>query len=37
MVWMLKMLGLEMEPEEVAGVPPPPKEESGRRKEEEKL
>ena len=23
MVWMLKMLGLEMGPEEVAGVPPP--------------
>jgi hypothetical protein len=34
MVWMLKMLGLEMGPEEAAGVPPPPKEEGGRRKEE---
>ena len=26
MAWMLKMLGLELEPEEVAGAAPPPKE-----------
>jgi hypothetical protein len=35
LVWLLKMLGLEMEPEEVAGVPPTDKEEGERRKEEQ--
>ena len=29
MAWMLKMLGLEMGPEEVAGAAPPPREEGG--------
>jgi hypothetical protein len=29
MAWMLKMLGLELEPEEVAGAAPPPREDGG--------
>jgi hypothetical protein len=34
MAWMLKVLGLEMGPEDVAGGQPAAREEGGRRKEE---
>jgi hypothetical protein len=36
MVWMLKMLGLEMEPEEAAGGTPPSRDEGGGMRDEGK-
>jgi hypothetical protein len=36
MAWMLKMLGLELEPEEVAGAAPPSRDEGGGMRDEGK-